>query len=46
MVHRLQSMSRRNIRIIHPDNDLLLNELLQKANFTPRRTLTHMRLDI
>lgn len=46
MVYRLQGMSRRNIRINHPDHDLLLNDLFHKANFTPKRTLTHMRLDI
>jgi ribosomal protein S18 acetylase RimI-like enzyme len=46
MVHRLQEMPRRNIRIDHPDDDTLMNELLRETNFAPRRTLTHMRLDL
>lgn len=44
MVRRLQDMPRRNIRLEHPDDDLMMNELLREANFTPRRILTHMRL--
>ena len=46
LIRRLQSMSRRNVQIDHPDNDELVNALLQEANFQPRRTLTHMRLDL
>ncbi len=46
MVRRLQQMPRRNVRIEHPDHDELMNDLLRTANFTPRRTLTHMRLDL
>lgn len=46
MVRRLHEMPRRHIRIDHPDDDGLMNDLLRAANFTPRRTLTHMRLDL
>jgi len=46
MVHRLQAMPRRNIRLEHPDDDTIVNDLLREANFSPRRTLTHMRLTV
>ncbi len=46
LIRRLQNMSRRGVRIEHPDDDELANALLQEANFQPRRTLTHMRLDL
>ncbi|MCL4266748.1 MAG: GNAT family N-acetyltransferase [Anaerolineae bacterium] len=46
MVRRLQDMPRRSIRLEHPDEDITMNELLREANFTPRRTLTHMRLTL
>lgn len=46
MVRRLQELPRRNIRLEHPDEDFTMNELLREANFTPRRTLTHMRLTL
>ena len=46
LIRRLQSMSRRNVQIEHPDDDELVNALLQEANFQPRRTLTHMRLNL
>ncbi|MCA9934491.1 MAG: GNAT family N-acetyltransferase [Ardenticatenaceae bacterium] len=46
LIRRLQSMTRRNIIIHHMDNDDITNQLLEEARFTPRRTLTHMRLDI
>lgn len=46
MVRRLQDMPRRNIRLEHPDEDISMNDLLREANFTPRRTLTHMRLTL
>ncbi len=46
MIRRLQSMSRRSVTIEHLDEDELVNALLQEANFSPRRTLTHMRLDL
>lgn len=44
-VYRLKEMPRRNVRIIHPDNDELMTDLLKEANFSKQRTLTHMRLD-
>lgn len=46
MVHRLQDMPRRSIRLEHPDDDATMNDLLREANFSPRRTLTHMRLTV
>lgn len=46
IVRRLPYLPRRNVRIDHPDQDETTNELLLAANFKPRRTLTHMRLDI
>ena len=46
LVRRLRYLPRRNIRIDHPDQDENVNQLLAEANFTARRTLTHMRLDL
>ena len=46
LVRRLQYLPRRNVRIDHPDDDVVTNALLTEANFTTQRTLTHMRLDL
>ncbi len=46
LVYRLQDMPRRNIRLEYPDDDTIMSELLREANFSPRRTLTHMRLTL
>ena len=46
LIRRLQYLPRRNVQIDHPDDDELMNALLQEANFQPRRTLTHMRLNL
>lgn len=46
LIRRLRYLPRRNIRIDHPDQDENVNQLLEEANFTARRTLTHMRLDL
>ena len=46
LVRRFKYLARRNIQIHHDDRDELLSELLTEANFRPRRTLTHMRLDM
>jgi ribosomal protein S18 acetylase RimI-like enzyme len=46
LIRRVQNLPRRNVQIDHPDEDELMNALLQEANFQPRRTLTHMRLDL
>lgn len=46
MIRRLQYLPRRNVQIDHPDDDEITSQLLREANFQPRRTLTHMRLDI
>lgn len=45
-IRRINYLSPRIVRIDHPDDDELTNQLLQTANFQPRRTLTHMSLDI
>lgn len=45
LIRRFHYLPRRNVRIDHPDDEVM-NELLADANFQPRRTLTHMRLDI
>lgn len=46
LIRRLQYLPRRNVQIDHPDEDELMNALLREANFQPRRTLTHMRLNL
>lgn len=46
LIRRFHYLPHRNVRIDHPDGDEVMNELLREANFQPRRTLTHMRLDI
>lgn len=46
LLRRLRYLPRRSIRIDHPDRDENMNRLLEEANFTTRRTLTHMRLDL
>lgn len=43
VLRRLQYLPRRKVRIDHPDDDVEMNNLLQAANFSPKRTLTHMR---
>jgi len=43
-VHRLRYLPRRNIRLDHPADDEIMNQLLQDANFSVNKTLTHMRL--
>lgn len=46
LMRRLYYLPRRNVRIDHPDDDALINSLLHAANFQPKRTLTHMKLEI
>ncbi len=46
LTQQLKYYPRRNVRIDHPDADELMTTLLKEANFQPRRTLTHMRLDL
>ena len=46
LTRRLGYLPKRNIRIDHPDNDETMNQLLREANFTIKRTLTHMRLSL
>lgn len=43
---RMMQKPRRSIRIDHPATDTTMNRLLNQANFIPKRTLTHMRLDL
>lgn len=45
-IRRLQYLPRRNVRIDHPETDEFTSQLLIEANFSARRTLTHMRLDL
>ena len=44
LIDKLRTMSRRNVQLIHPADDEVVNSLLGSANFSRRRTLTHMRL--
>ncbi|MFO7538310.1 MAG: GNAT family N-acetyltransferase [Chloroflexota bacterium] len=44
LIRRLDYLPQRRIQIHHPDNDETMNQLLREANFTVKRTLTHMRL--
>jgi ribosomal-protein-alanine N-acetyltransferase len=46
VTRRLKYLGHRNVRLDHIDNHEEMNELLQAANFDPRRTLTHMCLKI
>lgn len=46
LVRRLGYLSRRAVRIDHPDDDVIMNGLLREANFTSHRTLSYMRLDL
>lgn len=46
LIRRLGHLPRRETRFDHPDEDELVTQLLREANFRPRRTLCHMRLDL
>lgn len=46
IMRRLKYLPQRNIQIHHPDTDELTSAILREANFTTRRTLAHMRLDL
>lgn len=46
VTRRLKYLGHRNVRLDHIDHHQEMNELLRAANFDPRRTLTHMRLEI
>jgi ribosomal protein S18 acetylase RimI-like enzyme len=46
ILNRLPHIPRRNVRINHPASDELTASLLKEANFRPKRTLAHMRLDL
>lgn len=46
LIRRLRQMSRRTVQICYPDDDSDMAMLLQEANFSPRRVLSHMRLDV
>jgi hypothetical protein len=46
LLRRLQYTHRRNIRIDHPAGDVVTGDLLRRAHFEPRRTLSTMRLRV
>lgn len=46
LIRRLGYLSRRSVRIDHPDDDETMNALLKEANFVSHRTLSYMRLDL
>ncbi len=46
IIQRLRQLPRRSVRFDHPDDDQLVNNLLSEANFTKKRTLTHMRREL
>lgn len=39
-------LPQRDVSLVHPADDTVVNRLLKEANFRPRRTLLHMRLAI
>ena len=45
-ISKLRALSRRNVQIFHIADDELVNRLLNLANFSSHRTLTHMRLEL
>jgi hypothetical protein len=46
LLRRLNYLSRRNVRMDHRDDDGVTSNLLREANFSPKRTLTYMRLEL
>lgn len=46
LIRRVRYLSRRTVRIEHPDDDDAMHQMLTEANFRQNRTLTHMRLDL
>lgn len=46
LIRRLYYLPRRNVCLEHPDDDILMNQLLRDCNLHPRRTLTHMKLTL
>jgi ribosomal protein S18 acetylase RimI-like enzyme len=44
LIDRLRTLSRRNVQLIHPADDEVVNRLSRSANFSRNRTLAHMRL--
>jgi ribosomal protein S18 acetylase RimI-like enzyme len=46
LIDKLRTLSRRNVQLIHLADDEVVNRLLSSANFSRRRTLTHMRLTL
>jgi len=46
LLRRLQYLPRRNLRMDHPADDAVTASLLREANFSARRTLTVMRLEL
>ena len=46
VLRRLDYLPQRQVRLDHPANDALMNQLLHEAHFRPQRTLIVMRLDL
>ena len=46
LIDRLRTLPRRNVQIVHLAEDEVANRLFTSANFSRRRTLTHMRLEL
>ncbi len=46
LLRRLQYLPRRNLRMEHPADDAVTASLLREANFSARRTLTVMKLEL
>lgn len=46
LLRRLEYLPRRRVRMDHPAEDALMNQMLREANFQPQRTLQVMRLDV
>ena len=46
LIDKLRTLPRRNVQLVHLADDEVVNRLLTSANFSRRRTLTHMRLKL
>ena len=46
LLRRLDYLPQRRVRLDHPAEDALMNQMLQEAHFQPQRTLIVMRLDL
>ncbi len=46
LIYGLRTLPRRNVQLVHPADDDVVNQQLITANFSRHRTLTHMRLGL